>query len=73
MSDYTKDEALWWAVNQMRRAARVLELEAINAGNKALADIYAKGLDQCADKCEEVMDPDKLMTFLAETYPNGRR
>jgi hypothetical protein len=29
---YTKDEALWYSICQMRRAARVLDLEAIRVG-----------------------------------------
>lgn len=60
--EYTKDEALWWAINQMRRAAKVIQL----VGEKASPDIYATGLNDCADTCEKVLDADTLARFRAE-------
>jgi hypothetical protein len=72
---YTKDEALWYAINQMRRAARVLEIASIMINvpdriDESYAKIYAKGLDQCADMCEETMDQDELKKLKAETFPD---
>jgi hypothetical protein len=68
---YTKDEALWYAVCQMRRAARTLEIAAIMARDDAYETIYAKGLDMCADECEKAMDPENLKRFRIETFPDS--
>ena len=65
---YTKDEALWYAICQMRRAARVFDLAGVRDSN--LVDIYGRGLDMCADECEKVIDPEKLKRFKAETFPS---
>lgn len=71
MSDYTKDEALWWAICQMRRSARMLQLEVTqHDGREYLWDIYGKGLDMCADECEKTMDATELERLRAETFPN---
>lgn len=69
---YTKDEALWYAINQMRRAARVLDLEETQLDNKAyLVEIYGAGLDMCADACERSMDPEELRRLRTETFPDS--
>jgi len=69
--EYTKDEALWWAINQMRRAARMLDLEETQLDNKAyLVEIYGAGLDMCADACEKAMDPEELKRMKKETFPD---
>jgi hypothetical protein len=65
---YTKDEALWYAVCQMRRAARVFDLEGASSGKEHLANIYGTGLDICADECEKVMDPEELRRMRSETF-----
>lgn len=71
MSDhiYTKDEALWYAICQMRRAARVLDIEAAE-DKEYLITIYGVGLDQCADECEKSMEPAELNRLRKETFPN---
>jgi hypothetical protein len=72
MSEYTKDEALWWAINQMRRAAKVLQIAGIMIQtDPSYEEIYAKGLNQCADECETVMEPSELERLRRETFPNG--
>lgn len=76
MSDYTKDEALAYAICQMRRMARVLDLEETQLeGKEYLVNIYGKGLDMCADECEKVMDPEelKLMRIAINTCPTCGR
>jgi hypothetical protein len=69
---YTKDEALWYAICQMRRAARVMDIASIVSvpRDPAYRDIYGKGLDMCADECEKVIDPENLKRMKAETFPN---
>jgi hypothetical protein len=59
MSDI-RDEKLWWAINQMRRMARVLQLIEGDLGHHADAmnHIYIPGLDNCADECEKVLSED---------------
>ena len=74
---YTKDEALAYAICQMRRAARVLEIAAIVSvpRDSAYSEIYAKGLDMCADECEKVLDPEELkqMRIATNTCPTCGR
>lgn len=65
---YTKDEALWYAVNQMRRAARTFEIVQVKGDRTPLVEIYAKGLDLCADECEKTMDQDELKRMRTETH-----
>ena len=67
---YTKDEALWYAICQLRRAARTFEVLEVGARSEYLVDIYAKGLDMCADECEKAIDPEELKKLTAETFPN---
>jgi hypothetical protein len=67
---YTKDEALWWTINQMRRAARVMDIAAIMTRDKSYAEVYGKGLDMCADEVERLIDPEELRRMKAETYPD---
>jgi hypothetical protein len=69
---YTKDEALWYAICQMRRAARMLDLEETQHDGKGyLVDIYGAGLDLCADECEKLLDPADLRRMKIETWPNS--
>src|SRR5271157_2533932 len=68
---YTKDEALWYAICQMRRAARVLDIASIMVPNdKSYSEIYGKGLDMCADECEKVIDPAELTRMKRESHPS---
>ena len=68
---YTKEEALWYAICQMRRAARMLDLEETQLdGKEYLVDIYGAGLDLCADVCEKIIDPAELRQMKIETFPN---
>jgi len=68
---YTKDEALWYACCQMRRAARMLDLERTQHRDRDyLVDIYGNGLDMCADECEKAVDPEELKRMKRETHPN---
>lgn len=69
-SAYTKDEALWYAACQMRRAARVLDVEAALLDRKEyLVTVYGAGLDLCADECEKAMDARELERLRGETFP----
>jgi hypothetical protein len=69
--EYTKDEALWWAICQMRRTSRMLDLEEVQLeGKEYLVSIYGAGLDMCADQCEKAMDPEELKRMRGETFPN---
>ena len=45
-------EVLRWAVPQMRRAARTIELFAVGARLDEADNYYSLGLDDCADSCE---------------------
>ena len=45
-----------WAINQMRRAARTLELVAVGA-TLPVDNFYVKGLDNCADALEQMVTP----------------
>jgi len=68
---YEKDEALWYACCQMRRAARMLDLEETQHENREyLVNIYGNGLDLCADECEKAIDPDELTRMKRETHPS---
>jgi hypothetical protein len=68
---YTKDEALWYAICQMRRAAKVLDIASIVSmpRDNAYSEIYGKGLNMCADECEKVIDPEELRRMISETFP----
>lgn len=53
---YTDKELLEWAMSQLRRAARVMDLTAIMVegdNRRAIEAIYAPGLDLCADTIEK--------------------
>jgi hypothetical protein len=53
---YTDKELLNWAMAQLRRAARVMDLIAIMVegdNKRAINTIYAPGLDLCADTIEK--------------------
>lgn len=47
-------ELLNWAMHQMRRAARTLDL--VVAGASLVSPIYAQGLDLCANTIEERLE-----------------
>ena len=53
----TKDELLVWAMNQMRRAARTIELLAVGGtlAHTNGKNLYSEGLDQCADAVETTL------------------
>lgn len=56
-----KDQHLWYAINQMRRMARTLQLSegSMSPGMaESMKNIYIPGLDLCADECEKVLSKD---------------
>jgi hypothetical protein len=69
--EFTKDEALWYAICQMRRAARTLDIASIMTRDVNYREIYGKGLDMCADECEKVIDPTELRKMKVETFPTS--
>jgi hypothetical protein len=66
--EYTKDEALAYAICQMRRAARTLDIASAVTQDKSYSEIYGKGLDMCADECMKAMDQEELKQ-LREEFP----
>lgn len=52
---YTKDEALWYAICQMRRAARVLDLEAVRGGRLTAIE-FKKVYDAVCERLKDLVN-----------------
>lgn len=52
---YTQKQWIWWAINQMRRAARTIDLISVGATLQRKNNYYSPGLDDCANTGEQFL------------------